>query len=86
MCPARGVPAESNQPSTVIGIPPEEATGPYEVMGSSVMVTHLFQDPTSGEMFIDMITYIQSIVDLGLDAAVDVHPVLTLQELPNPED
>ena len=60
-CPARGEPMEDEQPSAGVGIPPKEATDSYEVVGFSIMVTHPFQDPTSGEMFIDMLTFLDNV-------------------------
>ena len=75
---------ESDWPLVIFSIP--AAADLYEVMGSSVMVTHLIQLPTSGGMYIDLLTCILSIVDLRLDPVADDHPVLPIQELSDPED
>ena len=45
------------------------------------MFTQLIQHPTSGEMYISMLTYRLSIVGLGLDPMVNDCPPLALQEL-----
>ena len=44
-------PVESSQPFAITGIPPEEVIDPYEVLGSSVMVTWLIQHPTLGDVY-----------------------------------
>ena len=69
-------------PTSVISNPLKDAGEPYEVMGSSVMVT---QHPTLGKMYIDMLTCTLSIVGLGLDPMADDHLALALQELSNPD-
>ena len=52
----------------------------YEAVGSSIMATWFFQHPTSGEMFIHMLTCMLSVVDLGVDPMAEVCPVLALWE------
>ena len=68
-----------SSPTLVIGVPPKEAMDPYEVMGSSVVATWLIWHPTSGEMYIDML----SILGLGLGPMADDCLALALQELPD---
>ena len=41
-CTLQGEESVESGPTTVIGIPPEEAEEPLEVMGSSITVTWLF--------------------------------------------
>ena len=67
----------------VIGIPPEEAEESYETMGSSIMATQLFWHPTSVEIYIDMLTYMLSVMDLGIDAMAEDCPVPALWEYSN---
>ena len=74
---------EERGTTTVVSIPPEEAEEPLEVMGSSIMMTHLFQHPISGEIYIDVITCMLSIVDLGFNTTADDHPVPGLWKLPD---
>ena len=64
----------------VISVPPEEAEESYEAVGSSIMATQLFQHPTSGEMYVNMLTCTLSAVDLGIDPMAEDHPVLPLWE------
>ena len=47
------------------------------------MATHLIQHPVSGEMYIDMLTCMLSIVDLGFNTMVDDCWAPALWELPN---
>ena len=70
-------------PTSVICLPPKEARDPYKVIGSSVTVTQLIWHPILGEMYIDMLTCMLSIVGLGLDPVVEDHHALALQELPD---
>ena len=65
VCTLQGKESVESSPTSVVGIPPKEAEELYEVMGSSVMVTQLFWHPTSGEMYIDMLTCMLTTVDLG---------------------
>ena len=74
---------EKRGPTTVVAIFPEEAGEPLEVMGCSIMTTHLIWHPISGEMYIDMLTCMLSIVDLGYNTMADDCPVSALPELPN---
>ena len=53
-------------PTLAIGIPPKEAAEPFKVMGSSVMVTQLVWHPSLGEVYINMLTCMLSIVAWGL--------------------
>ena len=79
--PMKGELVEGDQLSAIVGIPPKDATDSYEVVGSSIMVMHLFGDPRSGERFIDMLTCTMSVVDQNLDFVVEDHPALALQEM-----
>ena len=53
-------------PRMLEGIPPEEVRDqdPLLVMGSSLVSTHLFMDPLSGSMYIDMVACPLSLVSL----------------------
>ena len=83
VCSLQGEESAERGPTTIIRIPPEEAKEPLEVMGPSVMAMNLFQHAVLGEMYIDMITCMLTIVDLGFITMVDDHLVPALQELPN---
>ena len=77
--------SRDSHPSVIIGIPPEEAEDQdqYEVMGSSMMAAHLLRHPTSGDMYIDLLTCTMSIVDLGPNPMADDCPSLALPEMSN---
>ena len=47
------------------------------------MVTWVVQHPTSGEVYINMLTCMLSIMGLGPDPMADDCPALALQELPD---
>ena len=57
----------------VNNVHPEDTEESYEAVGSSIMATQLFWHPTSGEMYIDMLTCMLSVVDLGVDPMAEVH-------------
>ena len=67
-------------PQIDIGVPAGEDEESCKAVGSSVMATWLFWHPTLGEMFIDMVTCILSVVDLGVDSMAEVCLVLALLE------
>ena len=60
-----------NPPSVIIRIPAEEAEtlSPYRIVGLMLTVTQLIQCPTTGEVFLDMISCTLSRVDLALGPA-----------------
>ena len=51
----------------VVGVSAGEDEESYKAVGSSIMATRLFWHPTLGEKFIDMITCMLSVMDLGVD-------------------
>ena len=67
----------------VIGVPPEEAEESYEAVCCSIMETQLFQHPTSGEMYINMLTCTLSVVELAVDPMAEDHQVPALWEHSN---
>ena len=64
----------------VISVPPGEAEKSYEAVGSSIMATQLFWYHTLGEMYINMLTCMLSVVDLGVNPMAEVCLVPALWE------
>ena len=75
---------DSHLLSTVISILAKEAKDQdqYEVMGSSIMSAHLFRHPTLGHMYIDLLTCMMSVMDLGSGSIVGDHHPLLCQRCP----
>ena len=71
-----------NPQRVVAGIPSElaEDQGPIQMVGSSMLSGHLFQDATSGTMCIDMVTCSVSLVVVGLNPMADECHIPTLWE------
>ena len=73
-----------DNPSRIVASIPPEVTkdqDPMQMIGSSMVSTHLFRDSASGTMCIDLVTCSLSLVGVGLDSMVDDHHVPTLQEV-----
>ena len=65
------------------GVPTGEDEESYKAVCSSIVATQLFWHPTLGEMFINMLTCMLSVMDLRVDPMVDVCPIWALQEHSN---
>ena len=70
-------------PGIIASIPWEVAKDqdPIQMIGSSIVSTHLFRDSASGAMCIDLVMCSLSLVGMGLDPTADDNHVPTLQEV-----
>ena len=71
-----------NPPWVVAGVLPElvKDQSPIQMMGSTMFSTQLFQDATSGAMYINMVTCSMNLAGMGYIPPVEDHHVPDLLE------